>query len=171
MLLKNQTLTVNLQIDIDGFSFFFFDTLKKSLLTVNLQFDRLGHWLWTEPIVGKTRVHSSLRSYPIILILISLFLFQEIFGSFFLLQKRVRTLQIFTKKISINTICLVTLEMVRTPPWLSRALSSPSLFHSTVGWGLPLSTLSIMFMIKTTIMMIMIRVLIMTKAGKQVEGG
>ena len=37
--------------------------------------------------------------------------------------------------------------MVRMPPWLSRAWSSPSLFHSTVGWGLPLSTLSITIMI------------------------
>ena len=31
--------------------------------------------------------------------------------------------------------------MVRTPPWLSRVFSSPSLLHSRVGWGLPLSTL------------------------------
>ena len=38
-------------------------------------------------------------------------------------------------------MCLVTLLMVRTPPWLSRVFSSPSLLHSTVGWGLPLSTL------------------------------
>ena len=52
------------------------------------------------------------------------------------------------------TICLVTLLMVRTPPSLSRALSSPSLFHWTVGWGLPLSTLQLIVMRRPMIMKI-----------------
>ena len=37
------------------------DTLNEKL-TVNFQLDRLGHRLWTEAIVGKTSVHSTLQS-------------------------------------------------------------------------------------------------------------